>query len=308
VATLQDYEMARELLNDLLSQGIGATVSGTIRKTVTAVRELTVDANPPQEYATNKDVEGKLKLDKSSVSARVNKALSEGYLVNLQEPERRGNKLAVGSDLPEDIPLLPEPQDMARVYMNSELATLCNLVCQLGSTQRGKPDASPFTNLVGKIVGIPSLTKPSVSTSVNSYHDVFGLNRPDSEGDNHEEEETHRTPPEPSQLTNYVTKSPESVTSSDGSEVVQPTRQLTRPTKVETCGECGIRPVWHGGDCKPCSDLMEGGANIDPPPSFFHVCASCGEEHEFSPDAFGDYQCGGCGYELSDDELPDYEV
>jgi hypothetical protein len=125
VATLQDYEMARELLNDLLSQGIGATVSDTIRKTVDAVKALTIEAKPVQEHTTNKAVVAKLKLDKSSVSARVNKALSEGYLVNLQEPGRRGNKLALGSDLPEDTPLLPEPQEMARVYMNRELATVC---------------------------------------------------------------------------------------------------------------------------------------------------------------------------------------
>jgi hypothetical protein len=162
---------------------------------------------------------------------------------------------------------------------------------------------APLHRLVGKIVGTPSPTNVSVSTSEKPYDEVLGLDKPNSKGNNHKEEETPRTPPESSQLTNYVTKPPESVTSSDGSDGAKPTNQLTRPTKVETCGQCGIRPVWHGGDCEPCSDLMEAGANSDPPPSFFHVCDSCGEEHEFSPDAFGDYQCGGCG-----DWLPDYEV
>src|SRR5215208_5880861 len=43
MALLRDYEMARELLNDLLSQGIGTMVSKETRKTAAAVQELTAD-------------------------------------------------------------------------------------------------------------------------------------------------------------------------------------------------------------------------------------------------------------------------
>jgi hypothetical protein len=43
VATLRDYDIARELLKDLLSQGIGATVSKETRETLAAVQELTAD-------------------------------------------------------------------------------------------------------------------------------------------------------------------------------------------------------------------------------------------------------------------------
>lgn len=78
VATLADYGMARDLLNDLLSQGIGATVSKEMRETVKAVKELTADADPAQEHTTNKAVAAELGLDKSSISTRVDKALTGG--------------------------------------------------------------------------------------------------------------------------------------------------------------------------------------------------------------------------------------
>ncbi|MBD0328367.1 MAG: hypothetical protein ICV68_18270, partial [Pyrinomonadaceae bacterium] len=71
IATLRDYEIARELLNDLLSEGIGATVNKTVRETVAAVKALTVDATPKQEHITNKAVAAELDIDPSSASARV---------------------------------------------------------------------------------------------------------------------------------------------------------------------------------------------------------------------------------------------
>jgi hypothetical protein len=106
------------------------------------------------------------------------------------------------------------------------------LVCQLGTTRRGKPDASLFDGLVGKIVGFGVPTDASVSTFEKPYDEVLGLDKPNSKGNNHEEEETRRTPPEPSQLTNYVTKPPASVTSDAGSDGAKPTNKLTRPTKA----------------------------------------------------------------------------
>lgn len=65
-------------MNDLLSQGIGATVSKEMRETVKAVKELTADADPAQEHTTNKAVAAELGLDKSSISTRVDKALTGG--------------------------------------------------------------------------------------------------------------------------------------------------------------------------------------------------------------------------------------
>jgi len=66
VATLRDYKIARELLNDLLSQGIGATVSKEMRKTVAAVKDLTVDV----DHTTNKAVSlGRKRVVNTIISA-----------------------------------------------------------------------------------------------------------------------------------------------------------------------------------------------------------------------------------------------
>ncbi len=122
IATLQDYNMARDLLNDLLSQGIGATVSQSVRDTVAAVKALAPDG----QTTNSKAVAQYLDVGKGAVSNRISNALSEGYIVNLQEPGKRGHKLAIGSDLPEDALLLPEPHELLN-------AAACNMVQQFTS-------------------------------------------------------------------------------------------------------------------------------------------------------------------------------
>lgn len=229
VATLADYEMARELLNDLLSQGIGATVSKEMRETVAAVKALTTEADPERDHATNKDVVAQLGLDKSSVSTRVNKALTDGYLVNLQEPGKRGNKLAVGSDLPGESSLLPEPEKMARAYVNRELETVCNLVGRLGANHGGKPDPSLFVSLVGWIVGLAHQTKPSVRAFEKPYDDVFGKGKPNKGDEHHRDTASGLAPPISAQPSNYVAKPHETVSSGCDSADAK----LTHPTKLD---------------------------------------------------------------------------
>jgi hypothetical protein len=144
VASLHDYEMARDLLNDLLSQGIGATVSDTIKKTVAAVKALTNDG----ETTTNSSAVAKhLGLGKGSVSDRVRNALAEGYVVNLQEPGKRGYMLAPGADLPEETLLLPEPHEVLNV-------TACNIVRLFGSTWGYVRLRNIYPKLFGRLFGL----------------------------------------------------------------------------------------------------------------------------------------------------------
>ena len=231
IANLTDYETARDLLNDLLSQGIGATVSQEMRDTVAAVRALTVDAEEP--HTTNKAVAAKLGLDKSSVSTRINKALTDGYILNEQEKGRRGNKLCPGDPLPGESSLLPEPADMARTYINREIATVCNVVGRLDANQKGGRDSGWFGSLVGRLVGCERQTNPSVRTLEKPYSEDFGLYKPNLGDGDHSEPHEPCTPPNPVKPSNYGTKFAENVTRGDASADAQPTNQTVHPTMLQ---------------------------------------------------------------------------
>ena len=66
IATLRDYEAVRQLIADLVADGIGVSVSKTIRETVEVVEKA---ANP--DGITVTFVADKLELDKSAASRRM---------------------------------------------------------------------------------------------------------------------------------------------------------------------------------------------------------------------------------------------
>jgi DNA-binding transcriptional ArsR family regulator len=111
VATIdEDYEAVRELVADLLSEGIEATVPETVRETVEAVKKLR--ENSKGEPATVADLARRLKLDRSAVSRRVRNAKDRGYLRDLEENPRKPSRLVLGDELPEDLQILPRPEDV----------------------------------------------------------------------------------------------------------------------------------------------------------------------------------------------------
>lgn len=105
IATYEDYTAIRELVADLVSQGVGATVSSTLRETVRAVEELQSEAGADGVSMT---VLGqRLQLDKSSTSRRAKDAIAKGYLKNLEDKRGRPARLVIGDPLPEEITVLP---------------------------------------------------------------------------------------------------------------------------------------------------------------------------------------------------------
>ena len=172
-------------------------------------------------------------MDKSSVSTRINKALTDGYILNEQEKGRRGNKLRPGDPLPGESSLLPEPDEMACNYANREFATVCNIVGQLDANRKGGRDSGWFGSLVGWIVGPDRQTNPSVRAFEKPYSRDFGLNKPDSLDGHHADPHEPCTPPNPLKPSNYVTKSAETVTSGGESSDAQPTNQTVPPTMLQ---------------------------------------------------------------------------
>jgi hypothetical protein len=111
VATIEhDYAIVRELVVDLVSEGIEATVPATVRETVEAVKRLREDSKG--EPVTVVELARELKLDRSAVSRRVRNAKDRGYLRDLEENQRKPFRLVLGDDLPDDLEILPTPEDV----------------------------------------------------------------------------------------------------------------------------------------------------------------------------------------------------
>jgi hypothetical protein len=109
VATVDDYAIVRQLLLELVSDGVGATVRKETRETVEAVEALkaTHENGVPQRAVVQR-----LEVDKSAVSRRVRVALEAGYLVNLEERRGRPHRLDLGEPLPDELEILPAPEDL----------------------------------------------------------------------------------------------------------------------------------------------------------------------------------------------------
>jgi hypothetical protein len=110
IATLDDYTVVRELVADIIAEGIGATVSATVRETVAAVRRLA-----GSEGVALRVIADKLDLDKSTVSRRVRVAADGGFLRNLEDKRGKPSRWIIGDPLPETVDLLPDPTQLATV-------------------------------------------------------------------------------------------------------------------------------------------------------------------------------------------------
>src|SRR5215207_1154077 len=110
VATMRDYAAVRELVVDLVGEGVEATVPKTVRETVEAVKRLREGSNG--EPVTVAELARKLKLDRSTVSRRVRSAKDRGYLRDLEDNPRKPSRLVLGDDVPDDVQILPSPDDV----------------------------------------------------------------------------------------------------------------------------------------------------------------------------------------------------
>jgi hypothetical protein len=102
IATPEDYAIVRELVVDLVSEGVEATVPPTIRETVQAVADLA-----GQEGVSITVLARALNLDKASASRRWNNARARGYLKNLETGRGKQARIVLADPLPDDIPILP---------------------------------------------------------------------------------------------------------------------------------------------------------------------------------------------------------
>jgi hypothetical protein len=106
IATIADYAMVRELVADLVSEGIEATVAPTVRETVATVERLHQET---EKEATLRGIAEELKLDKSTASRRVRTAIDKGFIRNLEDQRGKPGRYVPADPLPDDVEILPPP-------------------------------------------------------------------------------------------------------------------------------------------------------------------------------------------------------
>jgi CHC2 zinc finger len=108
VATLEDYAIVRDLVADVVSEGIEATVPETVRELVGAVKDLAATEGDEHKPSISiAKLAEHLKLDKSAVKRRWQAARARGYLVNLETRSRQPARIALGDPLPDEVEILP---------------------------------------------------------------------------------------------------------------------------------------------------------------------------------------------------------
>ena len=107
VATLDDYARVRELIDDLISEGIEATVPQSVREVVEAAIQLYEEEDEP---VTTAALARELELDRTAASRRVRSAKDRGYLRDLEDNPRKPSRIVPGDPLPEELAILPAPE------------------------------------------------------------------------------------------------------------------------------------------------------------------------------------------------------
>jgi hypothetical protein len=109
VATVEDYAVVRDLVADLVAEEVDAQVKPETREVVALVCKLLDDG---REEVRQVDLMPHLKLDKSSISRRIGAALDAGFLRNREKGKYRPARLVLGDPLPEEIEILPSPDQL----------------------------------------------------------------------------------------------------------------------------------------------------------------------------------------------------
>ncbi len=108
IASLEDYQVVRDLVADLLAECVETTIAPPIRETVLAVQKL----QEQSDQVSNTNIARLLGMDKSTVLRRVRSAIEKGYLRNEEERKGRPARLTCGEPMPDDMQVLPLVEEL----------------------------------------------------------------------------------------------------------------------------------------------------------------------------------------------------
>jgi hypothetical protein len=138
VATVDDYSAVRELIEELLAEGVHASVPDTVRETVEAVRKL---SRKDLNELTELEIANELQLDKSTTSRRIRDASTRGFLENLQDRKGRPARIVLTDQvLPDNQCILPTVDELLNA-MTGDVADVdsnanngCTIADEIGDT------------------------------------------------------------------------------------------------------------------------------------------------------------------------------
>jgi DNA-binding transcriptional ArsR family regulator len=108
VATLDDYEVVRDLVAEVVSEGVEATVPQIVRETVQAVAAAAIE-----EGISVAQLARALKIDKATASRRWTRARDGGYLKNREDRRGKPARIVLADPLPDDMQVLPSLEDLS---------------------------------------------------------------------------------------------------------------------------------------------------------------------------------------------------
>jgi hypothetical protein len=132
IATVEDYAAVHSLVAELFAESVEVAVPKTVRSTVEGVKLL---AQPEVSLA---NLSKHLRLGKATVSARVQKAVARGFLVNREDKKGLPARLVLGDPLPEERQVLPDPEVFGgdRSGVRSQIEGVTQ---EIGSTAESPP-------------------------------------------------------------------------------------------------------------------------------------------------------------------------
>jgi hypothetical protein len=113
VATLNDYDVVRGLVVDLMGAAVERSVPTSVRETVDAVAEL---LTPGVAEVSVKALADRLKLDRTAAYRRARDAESRGYLVNHEDKKGKPGRYVLGEQLPSESDLLPTAEVLRDLF------------------------------------------------------------------------------------------------------------------------------------------------------------------------------------------------
>jgi hypothetical protein len=140
LATLDDYEEARILLEPVFATITTDGVTNAVRQTVEAIGA--------DEEVSISELARRLGLSKTASYDRVKRALAGGWLVNREEREgqRYPARLARGTPLPDDLPVLPTKEDLLRRTLSGRSPHGSGTEQPVGDDTTGEPAGAPPDN------------------------------------------------------------------------------------------------------------------------------------------------------------------
>jgi hypothetical protein len=107
VVELADYAAVRDLMADIVAQGVKVSLKPETREVVKAVGELNASGH---QAVMQTQIAAVLQLDTSTVSRRIDEAIRTRVLRNLEHRSGRPAQLVIGDPMPEELEILPSPE------------------------------------------------------------------------------------------------------------------------------------------------------------------------------------------------------